>query len=105
VERLQWDRGLRALGAGAAADVRRRDRDRELGVGHGQIEMLAALFHADAPNHVTPSAYNEDDPMQRDRDPTPLSGPALSRRPSSAVRHDSGRLEVAGQSCRLVVVQ
>ncbi len=34
----------------------------ELGVGRGQIELLAALFHADAPNDVAPSVYNEDDP-------------------------------------------
>ncbi len=34
----------------------------EIGVGRGQIELLAALFHADAPNDVAPSAYNEDDP-------------------------------------------
>jgi hypothetical protein len=34
----------------------------ELGVGRGQIELLAALFHAGAPNDVAPSAYNEDDP-------------------------------------------
>jgi hypothetical protein len=34
----------------------------ELGVGRGQIELLAALFHADAPNDVAPSADNEDDP-------------------------------------------
>jgi hypothetical protein len=34
----------------------------ELGVGRGQIELLASLFHADAPNDVAPSAYNEDDP-------------------------------------------
>ena len=34
----------------------------DLGVGRGQIELLAALFHADAPNDVAPSAYNEDDP-------------------------------------------
>jgi L-alanine-DL-glutamate epimerase-like enolase superfamily enzyme len=34
----------------------------ELGVGRGQIELLAALFHAEAPNDVAPSAYNEDDP-------------------------------------------
>src|SRR5207249_10229851 len=34
----------------------------ELGVGRGQIELLAALFHADAPNDVAPSAYSEDDP-------------------------------------------
>ena len=37
----------------------------ELGVGRGQIELLAALFHADAPNDVAPSAYNEDDPAGR----------------------------------------
>jgi hypothetical protein len=30
----------------------------ELGVGRGQIELLAALFHADAPNDVAPSAFN-----------------------------------------------
>jgi hypothetical protein len=34
----------------------------ELGVGRGQIQLLAALFHADAPNDVAPSAYNEEDP-------------------------------------------
>ncbi len=34
----------------------------ELGVGRGQIELLASLFHPDAPNDVAPSAYNEDDP-------------------------------------------
>src|SRR6478672_10365807 len=34
----------------------------ELGAGRGQIQLLAALFHADAPNDVAPSAYNEDDP-------------------------------------------
>jgi hypothetical protein len=34
----------------------------ELGVGRGQIELLASLFHPDTPNDVAPSAYNEDDP-------------------------------------------
>ena len=34
----------------------------ELGVGRGQIELLAALFHPDGPNDVAPSAYNEDEP-------------------------------------------
>jgi hypothetical protein len=34
----------------------------ELGVGQGQIELLAALFHAEAPNDVAPSASNEDEP-------------------------------------------
>jgi L-alanine-DL-glutamate epimerase-like enolase superfamily enzyme len=37
----------------------------ELGVGRGQIELLAALFHPDAPNDVAPSAYNEDDPASK----------------------------------------
>ncbi|MDA0162073.1 hypothetical protein OM076_17505 [Solirubrobacter ginsenosidimutans] len=31
----------------------------ELGVGRGQIELLAALFHPDSPNDVAPSAFNE----------------------------------------------
>jgi len=30
----------------------------ELGVGRGQIQYLAALFHADAPNDVAPGGYN-----------------------------------------------
>ncbi len=44
----------------------------ELGVGRGQIELLAALFHADAPNDVAPSAYNEDDPAG-ELPPSPLA--------------------------------
>ena len=44
----------------------------ELGVGRGQIELLAALFHADAPNDVAPSAYNEDDPADG-LPPSPLA--------------------------------
>jgi hypothetical protein len=47
----------------------------ELGVGRGQIELLAALFHADAPNDVAPSAYNEDDP------PGSLPGSPLASAP------------------------
>jgi L-alanine-DL-glutamate epimerase-like enolase superfamily enzyme len=34
----------------------------ELGVGRGQIQYLASLFHADAPNDVAPSAFNMPDP-------------------------------------------
>jgi hypothetical protein len=34
----------------------------ELGPGRGQIQHLASLFHADAPNDVAPSAYNEGGP-------------------------------------------
>jgi L-alanine-DL-glutamate epimerase-like enolase superfamily enzyme len=50
----------------------------ELGVGRGQIELLAALFHADAPNDVAPSAYNEDDPA----DPLPATPLAPSPAPT-----------------------
>ncbi|MGH2853188.1 MAG: hypothetical protein ACRDLF_03225 [Solirubrobacteraceae bacterium] len=50
----------------------------ELGVGRGQIELLAALFHADAPNDVAPSAYNEDDP------PGGLPASPLAPRPEAA---------------------
>jgi hypothetical protein len=34
----------------------------ELGPGRGQIQHLASLFHADAPNDVAPGAYNEGTP-------------------------------------------
>jgi len=34
----------------------------ELGPGRGQIQQLAALFHADAPNDVAPVGYNEPTP-------------------------------------------
>jgi L-alanine-DL-glutamate epimerase-like enolase superfamily enzyme len=40
--------GLRMYGGGMG----------EIGVGRGQIQLLAALFHPDAPNDVAPSAYN-----------------------------------------------
>jgi L-alanine-DL-glutamate epimerase-like enolase superfamily enzyme len=49
----------------------------ELGVGRGQIELLAALFHPDAPNDVAPSAYNEDDP------PGSLPASPLAPRPEA----------------------
>ena len=34
----------------------------ELGVGRGQIQYLAALFHADAPNDIAPSGFDDLDP-------------------------------------------
>jgi L-alanine-DL-glutamate epimerase-like enolase superfamily enzyme len=34
----------------------------ELGVGRGQAQYLAALFHPDTPNDLAPSAYNQMDP-------------------------------------------
>jgi len=33
----------------------------EIGIGRGQIQLLAALFHPDGPNDVAPSAYNMPD--------------------------------------------
>jgi L-alanine-DL-glutamate epimerase-like enolase superfamily enzyme len=46
------DRGMGAYGGGQF----------ELGVGRGQIQYLAALFHADAPNDIAPSGYDALDP-------------------------------------------
>ncbi|MBO0768478.1 MAG: hypothetical protein J2O48_07310, partial [Solirubrobacterales bacterium] len=34
----------------------------ELGVGRGQAQYLAALFHPDAPNDLAPGGYNSPDP-------------------------------------------
>ena len=34
----------------------------ELGVGRGQIQLLASLYHADAPNDVAPAGFNEPEP-------------------------------------------
>jgi hypothetical protein len=34
----------------------------ELGVGRGQIQLLAGLFHPDAPNDVAPGGFNRADP-------------------------------------------
>ena len=46
------DRGMGAYGGGQF----------ELGAGRGQIQYLAALFHADAPNDIAPSGYDALDP-------------------------------------------
>ncbi len=35
----------------------------ELGPGRGQIQLLASLFHPDAPNDVAPSGYNAAEPV------------------------------------------
>ena len=35
----------------------------ELGAGRDQIQLLASLFHADAPNDVAPSGYNTSEPL------------------------------------------
>jgi hypothetical protein len=36
----------------------------ELGVGRDQIQLLAALFHADAPNDVAPRGFNSTQPVE-----------------------------------------
>jgi hypothetical protein len=43
----------------------------ELGVGRGQIQYLASLFHPDTPNDVAPAAYNLD-PLPADLPGSPL---------------------------------
>jgi hypothetical protein len=45
----------------------------ELGVGRGQAQYLAAIFHPDAPNDLAPSAYNLPDPPAG-LPPSPLTG-------------------------------
>jgi hypothetical protein len=45
----------------------------ELGVGRGQAQYLAALFHADTPNDLAPAAYNQVDPPAG-LPPSPLTG-------------------------------
>jgi L-alanine-DL-glutamate epimerase-like enolase superfamily enzyme len=46
------DRGITMYGGGQF----------ELGVGRGQIQYLAAIFHPDGPNDVAPGGYNDVDP-------------------------------------------
>jgi L-alanine-DL-glutamate epimerase-like enolase superfamily enzyme len=47
----------------------------ELGVGRGQNQYLASMFHPDAPNDVAPSAFNLPDPPA-DLPSSPLAPPA-----------------------------
>ena len=49
--RLRLLRGSRDIGAYGGGQF-------ELGVGRGQIQYLASLFHADAPNDVAPTGFN-----------------------------------------------
>jgi L-alanine-DL-glutamate epimerase-like enolase superfamily enzyme len=49
----------------------------ELGLGRGQIQLLAALFHPDAPNDVAPGGFNEPDP-RAGLEPSPLEPRAAS---------------------------
>ena len=52
----------------------------ELGVGRGQIQYLASLFHADAPNDVAPSGFNL---------PVPQAGLPAARSPRRPPRRAS----------------
>jgi hypothetical protein len=62
------ERGMGAYGGGQF----------ELGPGRGQIQYLAALFHADAPNDIAPSGYDAlepepglpESPLEPDPEPT-----------------------------------
>jgi len=46
------ERGIRAYGGGQF----------ELGPGRGQAQYLASLFHADTPNDLAPTGFNQNDP-------------------------------------------
>jgi hypothetical protein len=61
------ERGIGAYGGGQW----------ELGVGRGQIQYLASLFHPDTPNDVAPSGYN--DPSVPDGLPTTPMQPVPSQ--------------------------
>ncbi len=61
------EHGIRAYGGGQF----------ELGVGRGQAQYLASLFHPETPNDLAPSGYNEPDPP----DGLPVS--PLDPRPSA----------------------
>ena len=43
----------------------------ENGVGRGQIQLLASIFHPDGPNDVAPSAFNADPPADLPSSPLP----------------------------------
>jgi hypothetical protein len=56
------ERGMGAYGGGQF----------ELGVGRGQIQYLAGMFHADAPNDIAPAGYDSIDP-EPGLPPSPLT--------------------------------
>jgi hypothetical protein len=60
----EWceERGIISYGGGQS----------ELGVGRGQIQYLAAIFHPDEPNDIAPSGYDWADFPETGLPPTPL---------------------------------
>jgi L-alanine-DL-glutamate epimerase-like enolase superfamily enzyme len=57
----------------------------ELGVGRGQAQLLASLFHPGAPNDIAPSGYNLEDP------PPGLPPSPLDPAPDRGFRRDERR--------------
>jgi L-alanine-DL-glutamate epimerase-like enolase superfamily enzyme len=65
------DRGIAMYGGGQF----------ELGVGRGQIQYLAAIFHPDGPNDVAPGGYNDvDPPADLPSSPLPVAASATGFR-------------------------
>lgn len=65
------ERGIGAYGGGQY----------ELGVGRGQIQVLAALFHPDGPNDTSPAGFHAADPPPGiERSPMPARAAALGFR-------------------------
>ena len=65
------DRGITMYGGGQF----------ELGVGRGQIQYLAAIFHPDGPNDVAPGGYNDvDPPADLPTSPLPVAASATGFR-------------------------
>ena len=60
----------------------------ELGVGRGQIQILAALFSADGPNDVAPGGYNANEPTRRPRDEPAQAAARALRLPARRRRAD-----------------
>ena len=63
------ERGIRMYGGGQF----------ELGVGRGQIQLLASLYHPDGPNDVSPAGFHVPDPP-----------PGLPESPLPVAAHDRG---------------
>jgi hypothetical protein len=72
------ERGLVVYGGGMG----------ELGVGRGQIQLLASMFHHDGPNDTAPSGYNSEDPAAElpDSPLTPVPAAAGFRREESGLK-------------------
>ena len=83
------ERGIGAYGGGQW----------ELGVGRGQIQVLASLFHPDTPNDTAPRGYNEADPPRpadQPDDPAPRGADEADPPPGSAEPARWSRLTPTG---------